>query len=166
LFAARRLRESAGPDGEVKITALLGYRDEPYYAEELGGYCDEVFAVSETWEDGGARGPRGTVMDLIARLESKGELDLSGASVLSCGPTPLLRAVSAWAAARALPAQVSLEERMGCGYGACVGCTIAVKAGDAGVSAGSRDAAAAASGVIRLKVCKDGPVFPSDLILW
>jgi dihydroorotate dehydrogenase electron transfer subunit len=226
LFAARRLREGAAPgkgmaaggaqealcggkvtepDSAPKITALLGYRNAPYYSEEMGRYCDEVFAASEFRKDGGTgeengreelnggaeemrggadsdgeaepedrahetcRGgappARGTVMDLIARLEADGGLDLADASVLACGPLPMLRAVSEWAAARGVPAQVSLEERMGCGYGACVGCTIAVNTGDAH-SGLHNVASAAACGVTRRKVCKDGPVFPSDVIVW
>jgi NAD(P)H-flavin reductase len=254
LFAARRLREGVGllspapdaehgagpgpgehtetmsragakPDGEVKITALLGYRDEPYYSEEMRRYCDEVFDISELWESresgeargrperdsgagpercahktrhGGVRSLRGTVMDLIARLEEDGALDLAGTSVLACGPLPMLRAVSEWAAARGVPAQVSLEERMGCGYGACVGCTITVKAEGAGtglhnvasvaeacgpqvaeisegqvdeISSGQSTSTSskrniATCGLVRRKVCKDGPVFPSDVIVW
>ncbi|MDR1496058.1 MAG: hypothetical protein LBS67_03965, partial [Clostridiales Family XIII bacterium] len=78
LFAARRLREGAGRDGDVKITALLGYRDEPYYSKAMGMYCDEVFDISE-FRGLNAGGARGVVTDLIARLESDG-CGLSGAS--------------------------------------------------------------------------------------
>jgi hypothetical protein len=125
----------------------------------------------------------------------------------------MLRAVSEWAAARKIPAQVSLEARMGCGYGACVGCTIEVNEtlgetlGDGtilspspsgrvhlnrgevceGVDAASAEtvtdgshtipeSAAPVNGVsggsaayaraTRLKICKDGPVFPSEVIKW
>jgi dihydroorotate dehydrogenase electron transfer subunit len=161
LFAARRIREGAGPDGGAKITALLGYRDEPYYSDAMRPYCDEVFEISES----GGRGAGGTVMDLAVRLVSDGALSLADAGILSCGPTPMLRAMSEWAASNGVPAQVSLEERMGCGYGACVGCTVEIRPGHHAAARADADGAATPSPV-RRKVCKDGPVFPSDAIVW
>jgi dihydroorotate dehydrogenase electron transfer subunit len=128
LFAAGRIREMR----DVKITAVLGYRDEQYCLNELRERCDAVHAISEK---------DGNVMDLIASLVSRGMLDLSNATVLTCGPKPMLQAVTAWARTRGLSSQVSLEERMGCGYGACVGCTCEV--------VGARQ---------KKKVCVDGPV--------
>jgi dihydroorotate dehydrogenase electron transfer subunit len=121
LFVARRIRETIPSSDGGKITALLGYRDAPYYADEIGKYCDDVFCISENAPTSG------TVLDLIAHLTADGRLDPTGASVLSCGPTPMLKAVAEWSAAQNIPAQVSLEERMGCGYGACVGCTVEIK---------------------------------------
>lgn len=65
--------------------------------------------------------------------------------VLACGPTPMLRAVHALP--RLTGGQFSFEARMACGFGACVGCTIGTKNG------------------LR-RVCKDGPVFRKEEILW
>jgi dihydroorotate dehydrogenase electron transfer subunit len=45
---------------------------------------------------------------------------------------------------------------MGCGYGACVGCTVEVKGGDPSLG----------SGIVRRKVCTDGPVFPAETVVW
>ena len=67
--------------------------------------------------------------------------------VYCCGPTPMMQAVAAWAAANDLPCQVSLEERMGCGYGVCMGCVCATKSTDSQVS--------------YKRVCREGPVFDS-----
>ena len=64
--------------------------------------------------------------------------------VLACGPVPMLRRVDELARA---PAQLSLEARMGCGFGACMGCT-------AETVRGAR------------RVCKDGPVFRSGELVW
>jgi dihydroorotate dehydrogenase electron transfer subunit len=176
LFAARRIREGDSGGGRVNITALLGYAGDAFYSEEMRPYCDDVFEISESMVVGygSNESARGSVMDLIARLVSDGVLDLSGASVLSCGPTPMLRAVSEWTEANGIPAQISLEGRMGCGYGACVGCTIAVRAAHSPLAP---DAAAdterktvmddtASACVARKKICKDGPVFASNMIVW
>jgi dihydroorotate dehydrogenase electron transfer subunit len=159
IFAARRIRESLKPGDDTTITALLGYRDAPYCFGEMSLYCDDVFGISERGS-GRAEGEvslhhmNGTVMDLAARLVSEGKLDLSNASVLSCGPTPMLHAVAEWAKARSVPAQISLEARMGCGYGACVGCTIEIKS------------TTTPTHTIRQKICKEGPVFPAEAIVW
>jgi dihydroorotate dehydrogenase electron transfer subunit len=136
LFAAGRIRGMR----DVKITAVLGYRDEQYCLNELRERCDAVHAISEK---------DGNVMNLIASLVSRGMLDLANATVLTCGPKPMLKAVCVWTRAHGLPSQVSLEERMGCGYGACVGCTCEV--------AGARQ---------KKKVCVDGPVFRGEEIVW
>ena len=67
--------------------------------------------------------------------------------ILSCGPLPMMKAVADWAAERGIPAQLSMEQRMGCGYGTCVLCTIDTVDG-------------------RLKVCSDGPVFTREQLGW
>ena len=61
--------------------------------------------------------------------------------VLSCGPTPMLRALKAVVEEENIPCYVSLEERMGCGIGACLVCVCNLTNGE------------------RARVCKDGPVF-------
>jgi dihydroorotate dehydrogenase electron transfer subunit len=170
LFAARRLSESRAGGDATKVTALLGYRDTPFYADEFKRYCDEVYDIE---------GADGTVLDLVARLVAQGTLDLADAAVLACGPYPMLKAVAAWSLARGIPAQVSLEARMGCGYGACVGCTVETlppaqappDEQDAAVPIHGQDATAPihghdAAAPIRRKVCTDGPVFPAEAILW
>ncbi|MDR0519828.1 MAG: dihydroorotate dehydrogenase electron transfer subunit [Clostridiales Family XIII bacterium] len=172
LFAARKLREAAMRGGDTaksgaKVTALLGYRDSQYYAEAMKECCDEVYCISENplagaqgepnahaqgATHGGTTRPAaeqktGTVIDLLDSLVSERKLDISDAIILSCGPYPMLKAVAEWASKNGIPAQVSMEERMGCGYGACVGCTIELK-------------------TARKKICTDGPVFQADTIAW
>jgi dihydroorotate dehydrogenase electron transfer subunit len=178
LFASHRIRESLTQCGDKTVTALLGYRDDPYYSGEISLYCDDVFSISESGSDqseekkANAYDMSGTVMDLAARLASEGRLDLSNASILSCGPMPMLRAVAEWAMEEKVPAQVSLEARMGCGYGACVGCTVELKStAPVAREDGPRDTKRTVPSVlpdltIRRKVCKDGPVFPADIIIW
>jgi len=67
--------------------------------------------------------------------------------IYACGPKAMLKAVSEIAAKNKIPCQVSLEEYMACGIGACLGCVVSTKKGNK-------------------RVCKDGPVFDSRQIIW
>lgn len=69
--------------------------------------------------------------------------------VFSCGPEPMLERVSELCQQFEVPAQLSLESPMACGFGICVGCAVAVKAN-------------VAEGFVYKRVCVDGPVFRSD----
>lgn len=73
--------------------------------------------------------------------------------IYACGPDPMLHRVAQIAADHRVPAQLSLEAPMGCGYGVCVGCAVAVKAD-------------CAEGFVYKKVCTDGPVFWSEELHW
>ena len=67
--------------------------------------------------------------------------------ILPCGHLPMMQAVAASAVKRDMACQLSLEQRMGCGYGTCVLCTVATLDG-------------------RLKVCSAGPVFTRERLGW
>ncbi|MFN0107882.1 MAG: dihydroorotate dehydrogenase electron transfer subunit [Blastocatellia bacterium] len=73
--------------------------------------------------------------------------------IYSCGPDPMLHAVAKLAESYEVPAQLSLEAPMGCGFGVCVGCAVAVK----------HDCS---EGFVYKKVCTDGPVFWSKELHW
>ncbi len=73
--------------------------------------------------------------------------------IFACGPDAMLRRVAQIASEHAIPAQVSLESPMACGFGICVGCAVAVKAD-------------CPEGFIYKKVCTDGPVFWSEELHW
>ena len=76
--------------------------------------------------------------------------DNSGVEVFSCGPTPMLQAVAAFAKRHNLPCQLSLEEHMACAVGGCAGCVVPFKENDK---------------VVAMKrVCVDGPIFNSENI--
>jgi len=151
-FAVKQLVEL----GDTRVTVLLGYAADSFYADDIKGELssDTLYTISDTKpEVSGALGITGNVMDLTATLIGRGELNLSETSVLACGPAPMLRAVCDWSAAHGLPAQISLEARMGCGYGACVGCSVKLRGEKEGE-------------VIQKKVCVDGPVFSADSLIW
>ena len=78
------------------------------------------------------------------------------ATVLACGPHPMLRRCAELAAATGAACQVALEEPMACGFGVCLGCAIRVHIPAPGAPAGAAYAL----------VCRDGPVFPAQQVLW
>ncbi len=121
-------------------TAVLGFRDysKIILADEFKANGSEVVVCT----DDGSVGVHGLV---TAPLSEK----LSGdvAAVLACGPEPMLKAVVALCKERGVPCQVSLEQRMGCGVGACVVCScLVVRNGEEYYS----------------RVCKEGPVFNAE----
>lgn len=77
--------------------------------------------------------------------------------IYACGPDPMLHAASRLAERFCVPAQLSLESPMACGFGICVGCAVAVK-----VAAGPE----CPEGFIYKKVCTDGPIFWSRELHW
>ena len=69
-----------------------------------------------------------------------------------CGPKPMMRAVSQEILRAGVPCQVSLEQRMGCGFGVCVGCSCKILDPE--------------KGIIQKRVCKEGPVFDAKEVVW
>ena len=126
--------------------AVLGYKDVLFLKDDfdrLAGRADPALGslrVAVATEDG-HHGCKGTVLDLIREQKLEGEI------IYACGPMPMLKAVSAYALDRGIKARISLEERMACGIGACLGCITKVKHKDHHTNVYNR------------RVCKDGPVF-------
>lgn len=116
----------------VRATAVLGFRNaaEVYYAEEFSRFCDVVIAT-----DDGSAGVRGNAVSAAEGIDFD--------RFYACGPQVMLRA----AAQKLVYGQVSLEARMGCGFGACMGCSIKTTKGYA-------------------RVCKEGPVFEAEEVVW
>ncbi|MDD7729385.1 MAG: dihydroorotate dehydrogenase electron transfer subunit [Clostridia bacterium] len=123
---------------EGEKTAILGYRDELFLNTEFEKYGKVYIAT----EDGSA-GTKGNVMDAIR------ENDLEADAIFACGPKPMLRAIKAYALEKNIPCWISMEERMACGIGACLGCVCQSTEVDGH------------SHVHNKRVCKDGPVFLS-----
>ncbi len=96
--------------------------------------------------DDGSVGHRGTVVDYLRGLPRDG---LSGGELYVCGPNPMMAGCHSLAADLDLACWVSMEQIMGCGVGACMGCAIPI----AGSAAYAR-------------VCTEGPVFPSRMVAW
>ena len=116
---------------------VLGYRDQnTFLKEEFEPYGD-VYVSTED----GSLGTKGNVIDAVR------EQAVQGAVIYACGPTPMLKGVKAYAAEMGLEAQISLEERMACGIGACLACVCKSKEVDGHTHVHNK------------RVCKDGPVF-------
>ncbi|MEG0591627.1 MAG: dihydroorotate dehydrogenase electron transfer subunit, partial [Lachnospiraceae bacterium] len=81
------------------------------------------------------------VMDVVAQYHLQADI------IYACGPTPMLRAIKAYAMEHQIECYVSMEERMACGIGACLACVCKSKEVDAH------------SHVHNKRVCKEGPVF-------
>lgn len=121
----------------TKVRIVLGYRSNDLFLhEELGKY-GQVYIASED----GSVGSKGNVMDAI------GEHNLQADIIMACGPMPMLRAIKAYADEKHIEAYLSLEERMACGVGACLGCVCKTKEIDHH------------SHVHNARICTDGPVF-------
>ena len=121
-------------------TAVLGYRDsQTFLAEEIGKYAGLAVATED-----GSVGTKGTVLDAIKAQGLKVDI------IYACGPPPMLRALKEYAAKEGIECWISLEERMACGVGACLGCVCHSKDVDEH------------SNVRNKRVCKDGPVFLAD----
>src|SRR3954468_15835400 len=113
----------------AETTTLLGFRGAAH-AEAA-----QYFGGAQVATDDGSVGHHGFVTELLRQ-----ELDNDPeATIYACGPPPMLEAVRALAAEREVPAQLSMESGMACGFGACMGCVVATK-----------------HGYVRL--CVDGPV--------
>ena len=97
--------------------------------------------------DDGSAGIHGFVTQPLKELAVQGGID----AVYACGPMPMLKGIAAICAENDIYCEISLEERMACGIGACLGCACRTKRNDEEYFA---------------HVCKDGPVFRAEEVIW
>lgn len=112
----------------VRPDLFVGFRDTTYGMDRFVPWCRDIYAAT----DSGKEGHHGLVTDLL----DVSKYDI----VLTCGPMVMMRGVAKLCAAAGVPCLASLEKKMACGLGACLGCTCHTKIGP-------------------VTVCKDGPVF-------
>ena len=115
------------------VTVILGFntKDEVFYEEEFKNLGAKVFVTTVD----GTKGTKGFVTD---------EMDREYSYFYTCGPEPMLKAIYKKSVTSG---QFSFEERMGCGFGACMGCSCKTVTG-------------------YKRICKDGPVLEKEEILW
>lgn len=169
VLLARWLLKTPLIDDRRRVVFLIGARtkDEVYGADELSDYG---IILKVATEDGSA-GLRGTVVDLLSRVvralrpplpgkrrrrrtQEKGKIPPVGVAafagepvhVYACGPVEMLRKVGRLAEQNKFTCEVSLEQRMACGVGACRGCVVPLARQNKGKPAYAT-------------VCQDGPVF-------
>ncbi len=132
LYLAKELKKNGS-----EVIAVLGYADDKTFLKEGFEEISEVYVSSMD----GSVGTRGTVMDAIAQNGLKADV------ICACGPMPMLKAVKDAAAAEGIKAYISLEERMACGVGACLGCVTKTVKKDEHTH------------VNNTRICMEGPVF-------
>ena len=117
-----------------EVSVILGFntKDEIFYEEEFKALGCNVYVTTVD----GSYGMKGFV------TEAMKEIDYT--HFFTCGPEPMLKAV--WNASKT-SGQLSFEERMGCGFGACMGCSCKTLTGFK-------------------RICKDGPIMMKEEILW
>ena len=135
-------KQLSGMGSQVQV--VLGYRDRDLFLKEEFAPYASVYVSTED----GSVGTKGNVIDAVR------ENGLSGDAIYSCGPIPMLRGVKAFGEENDTDTQISLEEKMACGIGACLACVCQSREKDAH------------SHVNNKRVCKDGPVFDArDVVL-
>ena len=125
--------------GKANLNVYLGFRDKSLVTcekefEELG-----LNKLVVTTDDGSYK-EKGYAIDFMKKDIEEHNVDM----IFACGPLPMLKAIRAYAIENNIPCQISLEERMGCGIGACLGCAVKVISGQEPRYG---------------HVCKEGPVF-------
>ncbi|MCI8376035.1 MAG: dihydroorotate dehydrogenase electron transfer subunit [Lachnospiraceae bacterium] len=126
--------------GEKQL--IVGYRNQELFLKEELEENGKLFIATED----GSAGTRGNVLDAIRENGLKAE------AVFACGPTPMLRALKAYALEEGMDCYLSLEERMACGVGACLACVCHSMDVDAHTHVKNK------------RICKDGPVFAAEEI--
>lgn len=114
---------------DIKADFYAGFADEPYFVDDFKPYVGKIITSSEKKEG-----------KFILDKLNPDDYDL----IYACGPNPMLKALCE--KNNKAKIQVSMEAHMGCGIGACLGCTVEDKHGDF------------------IRVCKDGPVFDAERI--
>jgi dihydroorotate dehydrogenase electron transfer subunit len=127
LLTAKRLKEAGNPSD-----CYLGYRSQPFYKEEIAAQAKGLFFST----DDGCAGFHGNVAGILepARYDA----------VFCCGPMRMMQAVTELCEKSGTPVYVSMENKMGCGIGACLVCACAMKPGG------------------NARACMDGPVFRGE----
>ena len=117
-----------------KVTVILGFnkKDEIFYEEQFKALGCTVYVTTVD----GSYGTKGFVTDVMK--------DLTYSYFYTCGPEPMLKAIFNTSVTEG---QFSFEERMGCGFGACMGCSCKTVTG-------------------YKRICKEGPVLKKEEILW
>lgn len=124
----------------VKVYIVAGYRNSEIFLEEELKKYGELYVATED----GSVGTKGNVIDCIKENNIKADV------IYSCGPTPMLRAIKAYAMENNIVCEISLEEKMACGIGACLACVCKSKEVDDH------------SHVHNKRICADGPVFYAE----
>lgn len=139
VFPLYELSKNAKKDGK-NVNIYLGFRNKEFVLleEEFKSVSDKLVITT----DDGTYAEKGFAIDFLKQDVEDKKIDC----IYACGPLPMLKAVRNYAIEKNIPCQISLEERMGCGLGVCLGCAVKT-------SKSPKDKPE------YLHVCKAGPVF-------
>lgn len=138
LYAAQYLKQCS-------YTAVLGFRDaeHAYQVDDFKGICENTLVCT----DNGSLGTQGYVCGMAEQAIKETKPDI----ILACGPDIVLKLVKGLSEKYDIPAQLSMETRMGCGVGACVVCNVKI---------------GTESNWHYKRCCKEGPVFDAKEVLF
>ncbi|KAA0257436.1 dihydroorotate dehydrogenase electron transfer subunit [Deferribacter autotrophicus] len=137
LYLAKELKKKNN-----EITLFYGgkSKDDIHLIDEFKKFCDEIKISTED----GTLGQKGRVTALLDKTASFDK-------VYCCGPKPMMKATVDFALENEIDIEVSLDEKMACGIGACLGCIIYIKE---------------KNGIVQKRCCVEGPVFDGTKIAW
>ena len=166
LFPLIFLLEEAKQQG-IHTIALAGFKSpaEAILLERMQDAADLCVFSSES----GGLDYSGHVGDAFAAVLKGAQISAASSNaqknilVCACGPIAMLENIAFQCQKHKIPCQVSLEARMACGLGVCVGCSIPVYKAQSDEEAGCDDAG---SETTYDRCCYDGPVFPAERIVW
>ncbi len=143
VFPLYELAKKLGEAGSKSINTYLGFRSKDFVT--LENEFENVSSNLVITTDDGSYKEKGFAIDKLREDIEKQALEGKATEIIfACGPLPMLKAVQQFAIEKNIPCQLSLEERMACGLGVCLGCAVKL--------AGTEE--------LQYKhVCKDGPVF-------
>jgi len=142
-FLAEKLAKLKTPNSKLKTLVLLGAKSKKQIL------CEKEFKALgfdvKIATDDGSLGFKGKVTGLLKNLLTA--YSLQPTAIYACGPRPMLKEISNLSKKYRLAAQISLEEHMACGFGACLGCAVKTKNG-------------------YQRACQEGPVYNAEEIIW
>ena len=139
VFPLYELAKNAKNDGK-NVNIYLGFRNKDFVVleDEFKDLANELILTT----DDGSYSEKGFAIDFLKKDVEDGKIDC----IFACGPLPMLKAVRNYAIEKNIPCQISLEEKMGCGLGVCLGCAV-------------KTAESSSEKPEYVHVCKAGPVF-------
>lgn len=139
-------------------------KDDLLMLDELKGLGHELIFCTDDCSCGKA----GTVVDILNDFLTQNSSFITRSLLYACGPQPMLKALSKLALEKGIKGYVSVEENMACGVGACQGCVVKVRRQKAESRRQELKYAIRnpESEITYKRVCKEGPVFPIEEIVW
>ncbi|MFH1406457.1 MAG: dihydroorotate dehydrogenase electron transfer subunit [Candidatus Omnitrophota bacterium] len=161
-----------------RLVVIIGARTKKLLLceDEFKKLGVEVIVATED----GSKGKKGLASEVLLELLRTPNTEHRTPNLYGCGPRPMLKELAKIAKQYKIPSQVSLEERMACGLGACMGCVVKTRFSVSGsrlsahtlpcpglLPAGRRQQGANRTPYTEYKrVCSDGPVFDADEVVW